>query len=429
MTVEAGPGAHAGTSVNGDSHLPGDDTYETTKTFESLGVSEELTKALADEGIVSAFPIQALTVTDALAGRDVCGKAKTGSGKTLAFGVPLLQRAKATRDAEGGRPAPTRPARPLALVLLPTRELAVQVHDVLAPLAQKLGLRAVAVYGGADIDRQVAKLRKGVDVVIATPGRLIDLGDRGEIAVDQLETLVLDEADRMADMGFMPQVEWVLRRLDQPHQTLLFSATLDGAVDRLVKRYLSDPVFHEVASTTQTVTQMEHRFLQVHQMDKVKVTAAICRSQEKSLLFVRTKRGADRLVEHLAKEGVRAAAIHGDLRQANRERALADFSNGKLSVLVATDVAARGLHIEGVDGVIHYDPPEDHKAYLHRSGRTARAGKSGVVVSLALWNQLVEMEVIQRRLGLRIPIVEMFSNDARLADLAAWTPEAGESVL
>jgi superfamily II DNA/RNA helicase len=428
MALEAVAGAHAGTPESGDD-VPGNDTYETSRTFESLGVSEELTKALADEGIVSAFPIQALTVADALAGRDVCGKAKTGSGKTLAFGVPLLQRAKATRNAQGGRRPANRPARPLALVLLPTRELAVQVHDVLAPLAQKLGLRAVAVYGGADIDRQVTKLRKGVDVVIATPGRLIDLGDRGEIAVDGLDTLVLDEADRMADMGFMPQVEWVLRRLDQAHQTLLFSATLDGAVDRLVKRYLSDPVFHEVASTTQTVTQMEHRFLQVHQMDKVKVTAAICRNQEKSLVFVRTKRGADRLVEHLGKEGVRAAAIHGDLRQSNRERALADFSNGKLSVLVATDVAARGLHIEGVDAVIHFDPPEDHKAYLHRSGRTARAGRSGVVVSLALWNQLVEMEVIQRRLGLRIPIVEMFSNDERLADLAAWTPQAGESVL
>ena len=427
MTVDALAGAHAGTAPR-DSDASGDDTYETARTFESLGVSPELTKALADEGIVSAFPIQALTVADALAGRDVCGKAKTGSGKTLAFGVPLLQRAKATREAQGPRPA-TRPARPLALVLLPTRELAVQVHDVLAPLAKKLGLHAVAVYGGADIDRQVTKLRKGVDLIIATPGRLIDLGDRGEIAVDELETLVLDEADRMADMGFMPQVEWVLRRLDQPHQTLLFSATLDGAVDRLVKRYLTDPVFHEVASTTQTVTLMEHRFLQVHQMDKVKVAAAICRSQEKSLLFVRTKRGADRLVENLGKEGIKAQAIHGDLRQANRERALADFSNGKLAVLVATDVAARGLHIEGVDGVIHFDPPEDHKAYLHRSGRTARAGKAGVVVSLSLWNQLVEMEVIQRRLGLRIPIVEMFSNDPRLADLAAWTPLPEESVL
>jgi superfamily II DNA/RNA helicase len=427
MTVDALSGAHAGTQT-GDGPVTTDDTYETARTFESLGVSEELTKALADQGIVSAFPIQALTIADALAGRDVCGKAKTGSGKTLAFGVPLLQRAKATRDAQGPR-TPSRPAKPLALVLLPTRELAVQVHEVLEPLAKGLGLRAVAVYGGADIDRQVSKLQKGVDVIIATPGRLIDLGDRGEISVSQLETLVLDEADRMADMGFMPQVEWVLRRLEAPHQTLLFSATLDGAVDRLVQRYLTDPVFHEVASSTQTVTLMEHRFIQVHQMDKVKVAAAICRSQEKSLFFVRTKRGADRLVENLQKEGIKAAAIHGDLRQANRERALADFSNGKLSVLVATDVAARGLHIEGVDGVIHYDPPEDHKAYLHRSGRTARAGRAGVVVSLNLWNQLVEMEVIQRRLGLRIPIVEMFSNDPRLADLAAWTPLPEESVL
>ena len=428
MTVDALAGAPAGTSTNGVGAVPGDDTYETARTFGSLGVSPELTRALADEGIVSAFPIQALTVADALAGRDVCGKAKTGSGKTLAFGVPLLQRAKATLDATGPRQL-RRPARPLALVLLPTRELAVQVHDVLAPLAKKLGLRAVAVYGGADIDRQVSKLRKGVDIVIATPGRLIDLGDRGEVSVEDLETLVLDEADRMADMGFMPQVEWVLRRLEQPHQTLLFSATLDGAVDRLVKRYLSDPVFHEVASATQTVTLMEHRFIQVHQMDKVKVAAAICRNQEKSLVFVRTKRGADRLVEHLGKEGVKAAAIHGDLRQVNRERALSDFSNGSLPVLVATDVAARGLHIEGVDAVVHFDPPEDHKAYLHRSGRTARAGKAGVVVSLALWNQLVEMEVIQRRLGLRVPIVEMFSNDPRLADLAGWAPRIEESVL
>src|ERR1700728_2074610 len=427
MTIQALTGAHADLP-DGDDGVSADDTYETARTFESLGVSEELTKALADQGIVSAFPIQALTIADALAGRDVCGKAKTGSGKTLAFGVPLLQRAQATREAQGQRPAP-RPAKPLALVLLPTRELAVQVHDVLAPLAKNIGLRTVAVYGGADIDRQVNKLRKGVDLIIATPGRLIDLGDRGEIAVDELETLVLDEADRMADMGFMPRVEWVLRRRDQPHQTLLFSATLDGAVDRLVKRYLTDPVFHEVASSTQTVTLMEHRFIQVHQMDKVKVLAAICRSQEKSLIFVRTKRGADRLVENLGKEGVHAAAIHGDLRQSSREKALADFSGGKLAVLVATDVAARGLHIEGVDGVIHWDPPEDHKAYLHRSGRTARAGRAGVVVSLTLWNQLVEVEVIQRRLGLRIPIVEMFSNDPRLADLAAWTPLPEESVL
>jgi superfamily II DNA/RNA helicase len=266
-------------------------------------------------------------------------------------------------------------------------------------------------------------------VIIATPGRLIDLGDRGELAVNDVEVLVLDEADRMADMGFMPQVEWVLRRLEREHQTLLFSATLDGAIDRLVKRYMNDPVFHEVVSNTQTVTEMHHRFLQVHQMDKVKVAAAICDAYGKTLCFVRTKRGADRLVEQLGKENVRCAAIHGDLRQANRERALKDFHSGKLKVLVATDVAARGLHIDSVDIVLHYDPPEDQKAYLHRSGRTARAGETGVAVTLLLWNQLVEAEVIQRRLGLRIPIVEMFSNDPRLADLAAWEPDPAESVL
>ena len=422
MTVDALSGAHAGTDPNGGSDVSGDDTYETARTFESLGVSPELTQALADEGIVSAFPIQALTVADALAGRDVCGKAKTGSGKTLAFGVPLLQRARATRDAHGPATA-ARPARPLALVLLPTRELAVQVHDVLAPLAKKLGLQAVAVYGGADIDRQVSKLRKGVDLVIATPGRLIDLGDRGEIAVDALETLVLDEADRMADMGFMPQVEWVLRRLEREHQTLLFSATLDGAVDRLVSRYMTDPVLHEVASPTTTVEAMEHRFLEVHQMDRVKVCAAICRSADKVLVFVRTKHGCDRLVEQLGKENVRAGAIHGDLRQAQRERTLKDFTEGKLHVLVATDVAARGLHIDAVDVVIHFDPPEDHKAYLHRSGRTARAGSAGLVVSLVQWNQILEIERIQTRIGKRMPIVEMFSNDPRLDDLVAWDPE------
>jgi len=403
------------------------DTYETVRSFDSLGVAEPLTKTLADQGITTAFPIQALTIADALAGRDVCGKAKTGSGKTLAFGLPLLQR---TAEALAGEePSGGHPARPNALVLLPTRELAVQVHDVMAPLAEAIGLRVAAVYGGADIDRQITRLRKGVDVIIATPGRLIDLGDRGELSVAELGILVLDEADRMADMGFMPQVEWVLRRLERPHQTLLFSATLDGAVDRLVKRYLTDPVHHEVASSTQTVAAMEHRFLQVHQMDKVKVAAAICRPHDKTLAFVRTKRGADRLVEQLGKEGVKAAAIHGDLRQTNRERALADFSSGKLPVLVATDVAARGLHIDGVDVVIHYDPPEDEKAYLHRSGRTARAGSAGIVATLVLWNQVVEAEVIQRRLGLRIPIVEIFSNDPRLADLAAWVPSPDEGVL
>jgi superfamily II DNA/RNA helicase len=409
----------------------GQDQYATETTFASFGVCAPLVEALDRQGIVKAFPIQALTVRDALAGRDVCGKAKTGSGKTLGFGVPLIQR---TWESLGGAKGELRqieggPARPRALVLLPTRELCVQVAEVLSPLAEDLGMRCVAVYGGADIERQIKQLRKGCEVIIATPGRLIDLGDRGELSVEQLETLVLDEADRMADMGFMPQVEWVLRRLTEEHQTLLFSATLDGAVDRLVKRYLTDPVFHEVASSTQTVSLMVHRFLAIHQRDKTKVAAAIAKANSKTLMFMRTKRAADRLVEDLLDEGIKAAAIHGDLRQSNRERALADFASDKLPVLVATDVAARGLHIEGVDAVIHFDPPEDHKAYLHRSGRTARAGTEGVVVSLLLHNQLVEAEVIQRRIGIKVPMVEMFSNDPRLADLAAWEPQASEGVL
>jgi len=389
-------------------------TLTTPVPFDSLGVEPALVEVLASQGITTAFPIQAMTVADALAGRDVCGKAKTGSGKTLAFGVPMLQRTMGNEATE--------PGRPRGLVLVPTRELAVQVHDVLEPLADAIGLRLVAVYGGADIDRQVKKLRRGVDVIIATPGRLIDLGDRGELTVADIETLVLDEADRMADMGFMPQVEWVLRRLERDHQTLLFSATLDGAVDRLVSRYLTDPVMHEVASPQTTVEEMEHRFLHVHQMDRVKVAAAICRNVSKSIVFVRTKRGADRLVEQLRKEGVDAAAIHGDLRQANRERTLKDFSEGKLPALVATDVAARGLDIDAVDVVIHFDPPEDHKAYLHRSGRTARAGEAGVVVTLVQWNQVLEVERIQTRIGLKMPIVEIFSNDPRLANLAEWNP-------
>ncbi|HEY1825458.1 MAG TPA: DEAD/DEAH box helicase [Acidimicrobiales bacterium] len=401
------------------------DSYATNQTFEGLGVSPELVAVLHAQGITTAFPIQAMTIADALAGRDVCGKAKTGSGKTLGFGLPMLQRLAAS----GEPAAPSRPAKPRGLVLLPTRELAVQVYEVIKPLSEALGMRVVAVYGGADIERQIKSLAKGCDLIIATPGRLIDLGDRGEVNVESLDVLVLDEADRMADMGFMPQVEWVLRRIaNKPHQTLLFSATLDGAVDRLVSRYLSDPVFHEVASDTQTVSLMVHHFLQVHQMDRIKVVATICRTYDKTIIFCRTKRGADRLVEQLQKEDVNAAAIHGDLRQSQREKALSDFQSEKLPVLVATDVAARGLHIDGVDCVIHFDPPEDQKAYLHRSGRTARAGSTGVVVSLLLWNQVIEAEVIMRRLNLKRPIIEVFSNDPRLNDLANWDPTMQDSL-
>ena len=402
------------------------DSYATSSTFAGLGVHPDLCAVLESQGITTAFPIQAMTIHDALAGRDICGKAKTGSGKTLGFGLPMLQRVAASVAPTG---PPGGPALPRGLVLLPTRELAVQVHEVLEPLGAALGLHVNAVYGGADIERQVKSLRRGCDVIIATPGRLIDLGDRGEVNVESLDVLVLDEADRMADMGFMPQVEWVLRRImTRPHQTLLFSATLDGAIDRLVKRYLNDPVFHEVASDSQMVSRMVHHFLNVHQMDRVKVAANICQSFGKTIVFCRTKRGADRLVEQLVKEGVNAAAIHGDLRQSQREKALADFMAERLRVLVATDVAARGLHIDAVDCVMHFDPPEDQKAYLHRSGRTARAGSTGVVVSLLLWNQMVEAEVTMKRLALKRPIVEVFSNDPRLQDLASWEPTMEDSV-
>jgi len=380
-------------------------------TFAALGVAPELVEVLRSQGITEPFPVQSLTIPDGIAGRDVCGKAKTGSGKTLAFGLPLLMRV--------GRGAERRPG---ALVLVPTRELAMQVADVLTVLASAVERRVVVVYGGADIDRQVKKLRKGVDVVIATPGRLIDLCERGEVSVRDVEVVVLDEADRMADMGFLPQVDWLLRRIERPHQTMLFSATLDDDVNRLVRRWLSDPVRHEVESTVATVESMEHRFLRVHQMDKVKVTASICRGAAKVLVFVRTKRGADRLVVQLRHEDVTARAIHGDLSQSAREKALANFSKGNIAVLVATDVAARGLDITDVDVVVHYDPPEDHKAYLHRSGRTARAGGAGIVATLVLWDQVHDVELIQRRLGLEAPMAEMFSNDPRLSDLAGWMP-------
>ncbi len=382
-------------------------------TFSSLGVSPELTAALSEQGIVTPFPVQELTIPDALEGRDVCGKAKTGSGKTLAFGLPLLM--KTTRAA---------PGHPGALVLVPTRELCVQVAQVLEPLGKAVGLRVAAVYGGSDLERQTRRIARGVDIVVATPGRLIDLADRGNVHLASVSMLVVDEADRMADMGFLPQVEWLLRKMPTERQTLLFSATLDSAVDQVVRRHLRDPVLHEVKERQLTVEEMQHRFFRVHQLDKAKVCSAIVRGAEKTLCFVRTKRGADRLVADLHSEGVQAEAIHGDLRQAIREKALDRFTAGQLPALVATDVAARGLDIEGVDVVIHYDPPEDHKAYLHRSGRTARAGEGGIAVTLVLWDQELAVERLQRRLGLDVPLVEVFSNDKRLQDLGGFEAAA-----
>ncbi|NNL68667.1 MAG: DEAD/DEAH box helicase [Acidimicrobiia bacterium] len=386
-----------------------------TATFDALGVSDDLVDALTGKGITEPFPIQTMAIPDALAGRDVCGKAQTGSGKTLAFGIPLIERT-----------APAKPHRPTALILVPSRELCVQVARELTPLAKGRGLRLATVYGGVSMGRQIQDLEAGVEVLVATPGRLIDLIDRKQVTLGDVSAVVIDEADQMPDMGFLPQVHAVMRDVKGGHQTMLFSATLDGAIASLINAYLTDPVRHEVESEGEVVDTQEHRFIAVHQLDKVKVAAAIADSVDRTLIFVRTKRGADRVAEQLQREGTNAAAIHGDLRQQIRERALRDFSKGTVPVLVATNVAARGLHIDDVDIVVHYDPPDDYKSFIHRSGRTARAGESGLVVTLVLWDQVDDVQRLQRAAGLHTEITKMYSNDPRLAELVDFEPEAVE---
>ena len=380
--------------------------------FSELGIEKDLVEALDVSGISKPFEIQKITIPDILKGRDVCGKAKTGSGKTIAFGLPIVQLLQRSK-----------PGKPTGLALVPTRELAVQVCKEIDPLASKRKLRVKAIYGGSPIEKQIESLKKGVDFVVATPGSLIDLLERGDISVIDVEKIVIDEADRMADMGFMPQVEWILRQVEREHQTLLFSATLDGMVSGLISRYQRDPVMHEIVSHEVTVSEMQHRFIAVHEMDQVKVAAAIINSSAKTIVFTKTRWGADKLASKLSQENVTAAAIHGDLRQSQREKALKDFTKGKIRALVATDVAARGIHVDDVEAVIHYDPPSDAKTYLHRSGRTARAGESGLVVSLICWNQELDIRKLMRRLGLKQPIVEMFSNDNRLQNLLEWNAD------
>ncbi|HEU5082619.1 MAG TPA: DEAD/DEAH box helicase [Acidimicrobiales bacterium] len=386
-------------------------------TFAELGIDDDLVDCLASQGIDAPFPIQELTIPDAVAGRDVCGKAKTGSGKTLAFGLPMVMALPAPDAIQHG---------PAGLALCPTRELAIQVAEVLEPLAKVKGHTITAVYGGEKIEKQIKSIEDGTGIIVATPGRLIDLLQRGDVSLDEVKVVAVDEADRMADMGFLPQVEWVLRHVPSGHQTLLFSATLDGSVGALIDRYQTDPVTLEVASETVTVDQMHHRFIKIHEMDKSKVAASIITHGNRTLIFSNTKRAADRLARDLADLDVKAAAIHGDLPQRAREKALKRFSEGKLQALVASDVAARGLDIDAVDTVIHWDPPPDHKTYLHRSGRTARAGTTGVAVTLIKWDEEMPVKLLQRRLGLDDhPMVEMFSNDPRLQDLTGWDPFAG----
>jgi superfamily II DNA/RNA helicase len=376
--------------------------------FFALGVPERIDDGLAACGFAQPFAIQTEAIPVAVTGKDVCGRAKTGSGKTLAFGVPML--ARITDKAE--------PSRPLGLVLVPTRELAVQVAEVLEPVAHHAGMRVLPVYGGASRHHQVDELAKGVEIVIATPLRLIDLIKSNEVSLDDMQIVTLDEADRMADDGFTPQVEWILRHCGSRNQTMLFSATLDGDVGHLIRHYQTDPVTVAIDEATDTVGTMHHLFLAVHHMDKDKVIGSISKSIPKVLVFCQTKRNCDRVARNLEELGIDAGPLHGDMQQSARERILRKFAEGKLSVLVATDVAARGIDIDDIGAVIHYEPAKDVKDYLHRSGRTARAGRDGWAVTLVEYNQLTQMRILQR--GMRLPTekpIEVFSNDPRLLHL------------
>ncbi len=347
-------------------------------TFADLGLPEQIVRKLAQNGVTTPFPIQAATIPDAMAGKDILGRGRTGSGKTLSFGLPLLT------TLAGGH---TEKKRPRGLILTPTRELAMQVSDALQPYGDVLGLKLKVVCGGTSMGNQIYALERGVDILVATPGRLRDIIDRGAATLDKVQVAVLDEADQMADMGFLPEVTEILDLVPQGGQRLLFSATLENEIDSLVKRYLVAPVTHEVDSAQGAVTTMTHHVLVVKPKDKAPVTAAIAARKGRTIIFVRTQLGADRVAEQLCDAGVRADALHGGMTQGARTRTLADFKDGYVNVLVATDVAARGIHVDGIDLVLNVDPAGDHKDYLHRSGRTARAGQSGTVVSLALPHQ------------------------------------------
>ena len=382
--------------------------------FAKLGVPERIDIGLAAAGFAEPFAIQLEAIPVAMKGRDVCGRAKTGSGKTLAFGIPMLSRMNGSAG----------PNAPLGLVLVPTRELAVQVAEVLQPVAASAGITVAPVYGGASREHQVRDLQRGVELVVATPLRLIDLIKSGEVDLGDVQIVCLDEADRMADDGFTPQVEWILRHCTGRSQTMLFSATLDGDVGHLIRHYLSDPIEVAIDSATDTVGTMHHLFLAVHHMDKARVAGAISETISKVVVFCQTKRLCDKVEKALIDDGVNAAAIHGDLSQGARERALQRFAEGRLNVLVATDVAARGIDIDDIGAVIHYDPAGDAKDYLHRSGRTARAGRDGWAVTFVEYNQHTQMRVLQRML--RLPTntpIEVFSNDARLRDLPSFNAD------
>jgi superfamily II DNA/RNA helicase len=360
------------------------------KTFRELGVPAALDNALNAQGILSPFPIQVATLPDAIAGHDILGRGQTGSGKTLAFSLALLSNI-ADKKAN--------PHKPLALILTPTRELAQQIDEVLLPLARSVGHASVVIAGGMSYTKQITAMRKGTAILVATPGRLIDLLNKGEVQLDQLQITVLDEADQMADMGFLPVVQEILDQAKQGGQRLLFSATLDRGVDALVRRYLKNPKTHSLQNDRASVSTMEHYLLVMDPSEKDEVTAEIAARNGKTILFVKTQRGADRLADKLAHAGVAVGALHGGKSQAVRTRTLALFKESENAALVATDVAARGIHVDGISLVVHVDPAQDHKDYLHRSGRTARAGESGTVVSLATTRQQKSVKGLTTRAG------------------------------
>ncbi|MEU3835285.1 DEAD/DEAH box helicase [Streptomyces microflavus] len=351
---------------------------EPTVTFGDLGLPDGIVRKLAQNGVTAPFPIQAATIPDALAGKDILGRGRTGSGKTLSFGLPLLA------TLSGGS---TEKKKPRGIILTPTRELAMQVADALQPYGDVLGLKMKVVCGGTSMGNQIYALERGVDVLVATPGRLRDIINRGACSLANVQVAVLDEADQMSDLGFLPEVTELLDQIPGGGQRMLFSATMENEIGTLVKRYLSNPVTHEVDSAQGNVTTMSHHVLVVKPKDKAPVTSAIAARKGRTIIFVRTQLGADRIAEQLIESGVKADALHGGMTQGARTRVLEDFKKGYVNALVATDVAARGIHVDGIDLVLNVDPAGDHKDYLHRSGRTARAGKSGVVVSLALPHQ------------------------------------------
>ena len=362
-----------------------------SSNFADLGLPASVVTALAGRGIAEAFPIQSMAIPPALAGKDVCGRAPTGSGKTLAFGLPLALRVSRAR-----------PGRPRALVLAPTRELAAQIHDELRTLLTPQKRTVASFYGGVSFIPQLKVLRRGVDVAVACPGRLADLARRGNIVLDEVEIVVIDEADRMADMGFLPEVKRLLDQVRPDRQTLLFSATLDGDVDVLIKRYQRSPERCEVIAEQSEVDLTTHHFIDTRREDRLTKTAELVAKHGSTIVFCRTKHGADRLAKQLQRAGVTAVPIHGGRSQSQRDRALATFTNGRALALVATDVAARGIHVDDVGCVVHFDLAGDHKDYVHRSGRTGRAGAEGVVVTLVTEADGAKARQMQKALGMPV---------------------------